>query len=219
MSFARLRPREEGHEEVPLVTAKSGLPRCTETARGWDRDMRGCRPVSGNDDLVRWFGHVDLTEAPSHAESVAIELVRMLDAVQPARLDRRRSVVRVNGQGQTAEAEFLLAHVDGEYADLLLEVDTLEATIHWLTMHEHVMPQDGSEDRPWTVVVIDAVAAILRGEYEVEEVRKRGRLVKSRLIDRSDGRVLSVTGGLFAWLLPGRSEVGPRGRLDFGCRR
>lgn len=153
-----------------------------------------------------------------HAEPIANELVRMLDAVQPTRLDRSRSAVRVEGAGESAEAGFLLAHVDGERADIVLEVDTVEATIYWLTMHEHVMPQDGSEDRPWTVVVVDAVAAILRGEYEIEEVRKRGRLVKTRLIDRSDGRVLSVTGGLFAWLLPGRAAVSPRESLDFGCR-
>lgn len=168
-------------------------------------------------DLSAWFGSVNLAGAPRRAELVAAELGRMLDQVRP-KLDRHRSVVRVLKHGGRAEAGFNMAHLDGSHADLLLVVDDVEATLYWVAMHDHVTPEDGSDERPWTSVAVDAVAAVLRGEYEVEEVRRRGRLVKSRLIDRADGRVLGVTGGLFAWLLPGRSVTGPRQRLDFGCR-
>ncbi len=38
-----------------------------------------------------------------------------------------------------------------------------------LMAHEHVYREDGDDERPSTGVVVDAVAALLRGEYEVRE--------------------------------------------------
>jgi hypothetical protein len=168
--------------------------------------------------LSEWFEHVDLDGAPDTGRFVAVELWRFLEQSRPTKLDRARSAVSVVSQSWGREVEFRLAHADGSKADLLLVVQGVEATLYWISMHEHITPEDGTPDRPWTTVAVDAVAAVLRGEYEVEEVRRRGRLVKSRLIDRPTGRVLGVTGGLFAWMRPGRSVVGPGERLDFGCQ-
>ncbi len=109
-----------------------------------------------------WFREVAKQGVPQSSQQVLDELVQMLDAVQPQALDRERSHVVSSGHGWTAyEVEFLLAHLDHPDWDITVAVGADEALISWLMAHEHVYREDGDAERPWTRVVVDAVAALL----------------------------------------------------------
>jgi stage V sporulation protein SpoVS len=86
--------------------------------------------------------------------------------------------------------------------------------------HEHVYADDGDTERPWTTVVVDAVAALLRGEYEVHDHYRGARLVKTRVHDTLLGRRHISTSGSLLGLLPFFSKVDRVGRraVDFRCR-
>ncbi len=58
-----------------------------------------------------------------------------------------------------------------------------EAIVSWLKTHEHIYAADATPGRPWTTIVVDATAAVLRGEYEVESIYRRNRPLRSRIID------------------------------------
>jgi hypothetical protein len=70
-------------------------------------------------------------------------------------------------------------------------------------------------------VVVDLTAAVLRGEYAVENHYSGDHLVKTRVVDlRDDERHVSTTGFLPAVLLAWkRSRRVERRTVDFGCRR
>jgi hypothetical protein len=148
------------------------------------------------------------------------QLVRMLDALAPARLDPHRSSINDRGHGWTAPntVGVRLAHTSDETADVSIALEPKSAIVEWLETHEHVFPEDGGADRPWTTVVADVVAAALRGEYEVELHYRGDRLVKTRLVGAArDGLVLSTTGSLVGWLRRGPVRVETR-RLDYGLQ-
>lgn len=76
-------------------------------------------------------------------------------------------------------------------------------------------------DRPWTTVAIDAVAGILRGDYEIEETYKGRRLIRTRVIDAGDPdgpRPITETGSLFGWIPTPRSKRIERRRVGFGIK-
>jgi hypothetical protein len=78
------------------------------------------------------------------------------------------------------------------------------AVVSWLGVHEHIERADGDASRPWTSVVIDVVAAVLRGEYEVEQIKRGGMWFKTRIVDVGNPqgeRVISVSGPLWGFLL------------------
>jgi hypothetical protein len=165
-----------------------------------------------------WFGSVELAGAPPPAVEVVAELVRMLDVVAPAFLDGERSQVTTESGGWDLPVEVLLAHAADEAADVTVAVGADQALVAWLTTHEHVYAADGGGARPWTAVVADCVAAILRGEYEVQDGYWGWRLVRSSVVDVASGRVVSETGGLLGLLLPRRMTTVRRRRVDYGCR-
>jgi hypothetical protein len=158
--------------------------------------------------LERWFHEVDLGSHPTpEAVAVLSELGAMLDTLRPTALDRSRSTIRSSGHGWTLDRSVVayLAHASSDDGDLEVAVGPEEAIISWSSAHEHLYPEYGTADRPWTTAVIDAVASILRGEYVVEEHRRGERVVKVRVVDIGGGRerVLSTTGSLLSWA-PGR---------------
>ena len=152
-----------------------------------------------------WFGRFDLGIAPTAATTAVIgELVEMLDSVRPSLLDRDRSSVQPSGHGWTLEHSVVahLAHATNPEAGIDVVIGEKEATVSWISAHEHVHSKDGDEQRPWTTVVVDAVAAVLRGEYVIEEHWRGEHLKKVHIIDvaGNDERMMSTTGSLFAWL-------------------
>ncbi len=52
-------------------------------------------------DARRWFGSVDLTDAPEAARTVLAATLRMLDALQPSQLDPAGSKVSSTGHRWT----------------------------------------------------------------------------------------------------------------------
>jgi hypothetical protein len=170
---------------------------------------------------AQWFGEVSLDNAPEPAREVFRCLVEMLDVVQPQALDRARSRAVDSGHGWREYAvEFRLAHVDDPEADITVALGDREALLSWLMAHEHVYPDDGTPERAWTTVVVDAVAALLRGEYEVHEHYRGSRLIKTSVHDSvMGGRHVSTSGSLLG-LLPflRKADRIERRKVDFRCR-
>jgi hypothetical protein len=175
--------------------------------------------------LGRWFAVIELTDADVPPSVIAClrDLVEMLDIIDPSRLDDARSSIRQTGHGWIVPGgvEFHLAHETDECADVDVVVGGREAIVSWLSAHEHVFSEDEDLDRPWTTVVIDVVAAVMRGEYEVESHFRGKRLVKTRIVDVADRerpRHLGTTSSFFGWLpRPGQKRVEVQ-RLDYGVR-
>jgi hypothetical protein len=112
-----------------------------------------------------------------------------------------------------------IKHISDSSATVNVDVAGGGAVVGWLGTHEHVDVADGNSGRPWTSVVVDVVAAALRGEYEVERIHRGRRLVRTRIRDTvRDGTVISETGSMLAWFPPRRSSTQIQ-RLDFGVRR
>lgn len=99
----------------------------------------------------------------------------MLEAYQPPPLDRSGSSIRDRSHGWTKAA--------------------------WLTAHEHITEWEaGSRGRPSTTQAVDAVAGVLRGDYEIEDTYSGKRLIKTRVVDVGDPegpRAFRETGSLF----------------------
>lgn len=167
-----------------------------------------------------WFREVSLGGAPASARDILDALVAMLDEVRPEALDRARSYVTTTGhEWREYHVEFLLAHTDEE-SDITVAVGANEAFVSWLMAHEHVYPEDGTTERPWTTVVIDAVAALLRGEYGVTDHCRGDRLVKTTIHDTLlGGKHISTSGSLLG-LLPFLRRVDrvEHRTVDFRCR-
>jgi hypothetical protein len=173
--------------------------------------------------LSRWFGAIEVDdELAAPVVACLTELVEMLDTVDPSRVDRLRSAIHSTGHGWTVPGgvEIHLAHESDEMGDLDIVIGDREAIVSWLCAHEHVFPEDGDHARPWPTVVVDLVAAAIRGEYEVQNHWRGKRLTKTRVVDVADPegeRVISSTGPLFGWLpWPGPKRVEVQ-RLDFGA--
>ncbi len=168
----------------------------------------------------RWFAVAETQGASVAVDEVLRELLTMLDKVRPAALDRDRSHVVVDGHDWFEyEAEVLLAHRDNYQADVTLAVGAKDALLSWLGVHDHIYPEDGSAERPWTAVVADTVAAVLRGEYVVEDHYRGDRLVKTVVRDVADrGRSVLTIGSPMA-LLPFFARAGriDRRSTDFDC--
>lgn len=171
--------------------------------------------------MDRWFSTVDVEDGhfSEPVEDALRQLVEMLDALDPVRLDRDRSSIRSRGHGWKEHSVAVeLVHDSDPDADLSIALDAQGAIVEWLDTHEHVLPDDGDVSRAWTTIVSDVVAAALRGEYEVEQHYRGERLIKTRIVDVArpeSPRDLGTTGSLFGWLRPGPSRV-DRKRLDYG---
>jgi hypothetical protein len=171
-------------------------------------------------DASRWFRTVSVQGASEPVMSVLRELVAMLNAVQPTALDRDRSHVVVDDHDWIEyEVEVLLAHRADDEATVTLAVGAGGALLSWLNTHDHIYPEDGSSERPWTNVVVDAVAAVLRGEYEVEDHYRGDKFVKTTVRDLVDaGQTVTIMGSILS-LLPffGRVDRVERRSVSFDC--
>ncbi len=175
-------------------------------------------------NLHRWFAVIELADGdvPPSVLSCLGQLVELLDILHPSRMDRRRSSILQTGHGWTVAGgvDVHLAHDGDEDADLHVVVGRDEAIVAWLSAHEHVLSEEGDEQRPWTTVVIDVVAAVLRGQYQVESHYRGKRLTTTRIVDVADERPreIGTTGSLFGWLpWPGEKRVEVQ-RVDYGLR-
>ncbi|HZD02418.1 MAG TPA: hypothetical protein VFA46_20170 [Actinomycetes bacterium] len=174
--------------------------------------------------LAEWFATIDLGKPTQAQQAVVDELGAMLDDYRPARLDRKASSIQATGHGWTLDHTIAvqLAHADDPDAMIELAVGTGEVIVSWLTAHEHLYADEDSPDgRPWPGRVVDLVAAVLRGELEVEDTYRGRWLVKTRIIDvagPAGPRVLVTTGSLLGWLpRPGARQV-ERRRISWGVR-
>jgi hypothetical protein len=171
-------------------------------------------------DAARWFATAPDDQPSGPVGVVLAELLRMLDAVRPKAMDRERSHVLLEGHGwHEYEAEIVIAHRDDEDAEITLAVGAHGALLSWLTTHDHIYRQDGRSERPWTTVAVDATAAVLRGEYVVEEHYRGDKLLKTRVRDVVEkGRTVAESGSPLA-LLPffRRTDRVERRSIDFEC--
>ncbi len=174
--------------------------------------------------LADWFATIDLGDPTQAQQAVVDELGTMLDDYRPAHLDPNASSIQATGHGWTLDHTIAVQLVHADDADAMIElaVGTGEVIMSWLTAHEHVYADDDSLDgRPWAGRVVDMVAAVLRGELEVEDTYRGRWLVKTRIIDVADPaglRVLATTGSLLSWLpRPGARRV-ERRRIFWGVR-
>lgn len=171
----------------------------------------------------RWFSSVVTAGAPAAALSVVDELVRMLDQAQPTLLDPERSVIGPAGT-TWPEYDWLIRITHKSYADaaISIAVDKDHAVVSWSNAHEHVYSEDGTAERPWMTVVVDAVAAVLRGEYVVETRYKGDRPVRATILDMADPdapRMVSEVGTLLSsWFPWPRVTQIERSRLSYGAR-
>lgn len=171
--------------------------------------------------LTDWFGTVRVARPTPLQQAFFDELERMLKAYEPPLLDRRRSSVRDEGHRWTKAntIEVRLVHATEPEAAIEIGLSPDEAIVGWLTSHEHITTGDEHlGGRSWTSVAVDAVAAILRGDYEVEDTYRGQRLVKTRVIDVGDPdgpRAITETASLFGWIpSPGAKRV-ERRRIGF----
>jgi hypothetical protein len=170
--------------------------------------------------LEDWFGAVQLNRPSQEQLAFLDQLERMLEAYRPPLLDRSKSSINTQGHGSIKPNTIEVRLVHSSEPDAAIEIDLSpdEAIVAWLTAHEHIDEREGG-DRPWPIVAVDAVAGILRGDYEVEDTYKGARLIKTRVIDVGDPdgpRMTTETGSLFGWVpTPGVKRV-ERRRIGFG---
>lgn len=173
--------------------------------------------------LRDWFGAVELETLEPAQQAFLDELEQMLGAYKPPLLDTTRSSIRDRGHAWTKAntIEIRLVHATEPDAAIVVGLSPDEAIIGWLTSHEHITASDEWNSRSWTAAAVDAVAAILRGDYVVEDTYRGRRLVKTRIIDVGDPEGphwITETGSLFAWIpTPGTKRV-ERRRIGFGAR-
>lgn len=167
-----------------------------------------------------WFSPLKPSEVPEHLSSFIEEFVEMLDEYRPTKLVPERSYLRRSDGG----IELRLAHAEENEADILIVVADDEATVVWASTHEHVWPHESSpeDDRPWTSLIVDLVARILRSEVVIETVLRDDTWVKTRTIfvdQEGSEDVFSVSLSLWGWIIWWRPHRVIRHRFDYGVRR
>ncbi len=174
--------------------------------------------------LADWFAVIEL-EHPGPAQQAFLDqLATMLDDYQPTELDREASRIQadVRGPSRGRGVTIRLVHARDAEATVEVTLDEQQAIIQWLSAHEHVDVGDDSTDRSWTTQVVDAIAALLRGDYEVQDTYLGRLLVKTRVVDVAEPgapRILSTTvTPLSPLALLTSSRVRPR-RVSFGVQR
>jgi hypothetical protein len=168
-------------------------------------------------DASRWFAVTRTQGASAVVEDVLRELLAMLDEVRPAALDRDRSHVVVDGHDWfDHDVEVLLAHRDTHQADVRLAIGAKDVLLSWSGVHDHIYPEDGSADQPWTAVAADTVAAVLRGKFIVEAHYRGDNLVKTVVV-RDGRRVLTIGSPLVLLPFFGRADRVERLTTDFEC--
>jgi hypothetical protein len=177
-----------------------------------------------DDDLLiraaRWFGTVAVESLTPVSREVLRELITMLDAVDPIEVELDRSKISSRHDWIALEGpEVTIAHRNHDEAIITIVIGESEAIVSWLSVHDHIDESEGSPERPWTKVVADAVAALLRGHYEVEDHYRGRRLVKSRVFDVHDEprRHISTNGNLLGLLPWGKRRV-ERTVVNFGAQ-
>jgi hypothetical protein len=155
-------------------------------------------------------------------QAVLDELGTMLDHYRPSKIDTEVSKVtgaREAGWVEDSAVLVTLQHADDPTATVEVVLADDHAVVSWLAAHEHIDESDGTPERPWTSVTVDAVAGILRGAYAVEETRRLGIWTKSRVLDIEDReRSIATMGPLWGWLFRPFPATVTQRRLDYGVQ-
>ena len=169
--------------------------------------------------LSDWVTGADGDPAPAQ-QQLLDDLGEMLDDLRPVALDRSRSRLRWTAAeyGEGSAAHVTLEHQRRPDWTVSIQAEPSNAVVSWLSAHDDFDETDGSDAYPWTSLVVDNVAAILRGEYEVEETTRLGRWYRTSIIDVSDPRnperLRSTAPLLFVFRRPFPATI-TRQRLDF----
>jgi hypothetical protein len=169
--------------------------------------------------LSDWVTGADGAPAPAQRQLLD-ELGEMLDDLRPIALDRARSRIRwiPAEYDEGTAAEVTLEHQRRPGWTVRIHAEPRRAVVSWLSARDGFDETDGSDAYPWTSLVVDTVAAILRGEYEVEDTTRLGRWYRTSIIDVSDPanpeRLRSTAPLLFMFRRPFPATV-TRQQLDF----
>jgi hypothetical protein len=79
--------------------------------------------------LSDWFATVEVGELTSGQHAVLDELARMLDHLQPTRLDRQASSIQASGHGWIDDVGVRLVHADDQ--DATIELGSVRARRSW----------------------------------------------------------------------------------------
>jgi hypothetical protein len=170
--------------------------------------------------LSDWLQIAEGSVTPTQ-QTLLEELGAMLDDLEPVALDRSRSRLTwapAEYDKDQLAAEVVLVHVQRPDWSVHIQVEPSSAVIHWLSAHERMDETDGWDDVHWTMVVVDVVAAVLRGEYEVEETVRLGRWYRTRIIDvteRDNPETFRASAPLWFWLRRPFPATVIRRRLNF----
>jgi hypothetical protein len=169
--------------------------------------------------LSDWVTGADGVPAPAQ-QQLLDGLGEMLDDLRPVALDRARSRMRWTAAeyGEGTSVSVTLEHRLRPDWTVSIQAGPSNAAVSWLSVHDEFDETDESDAYPWTSLVVENVAAILRGEYEVEQTTRLGRWYRTSIIDVSDPmnpeRLRSTSPLLFAFRRPFPATIA-RQRLDF----
>lgn len=138
----------------------------------------------GRADLSRMYLPDPPDSLAGPARGFYVELLRMLQAVQPTEVDRQTSTVRF----QSDAVDVRLRHARRREWEIWATVGDKDAIVATDWAHEHFFapPDNGTEERPWTTEIVDFVAEILRGEIEVDVTLRGKRALSMRHYNRDE---------------------------------
>lgn len=166
---------------------------------------------------------MDIHDPAPPQRAVLDLLAQMLDSYAPSLLDRQRSMIRrLRASSPLRDAIAIeMVHAD-ENKSIHVDLGRDEAVVTWLSYHEHIEVSDDHLRRAWTTQVVDAVATILRGDYELEEHYRGNRWIKTRFKERPDPEgppVTSEVSSLLAWLIPFGAKRIETHSIGFGVQQ
>lgn len=129
----------------------------------------------------------------------------MLELVGPDRLAVQRSSV----ERDDGDLEVTLAHADRDDWTVVIAVTGEEAIVYFRAAHERFGRwAEDEQDVAWTQRAVDFVAALLRGEVQVDALWSGEDLLRARHSRRgSEGDVVKRGSALYfspGWLMPWR---------------
>jgi len=159
----------------------------------------------------RWFASVDLELAPPSVRRLLDGFAKLLDHLNPTKLDAARSVARSAG-----ETAILIAHASDTSADL----DVAVADSGWTNfygLHGHDEAYGDDPPGAWEADALEIFADLLQRRYLIEDVSWRSHHVERRITDLATADTRSSR---TMWrLLPLRPSelVSTTREVDFGC--
>ena len=147
-------------------------------------------------------------EASYASEPIAFEeLERLLDAARPTKIDPTKSYA--------IDGSFFIAHAEDCWGDIDIEVGENHADLVHDLRSQHI----GSADfgNRWTQQLAAEVERVIRGHYQIDWVRWRGRIIHTTVTDLH-GNTIRDAGSRWELLpIPSRHLIRGQFQLDYGC--